>query len=220
MHKLIILGAGGHAKVVIDCLLQLPNIDIIGILDANTDLIGKEIMGVRVLGNDDLLHAYSPYQVQLVNGLGSIDIPKQRRAIYDKAHAAGFHFFSVIHPTACIAKDVKLGEGVQVMAGCVIQPGTVIAPNVLINTRATIDHDCHLHAHVHIAPGVILSGNVEVEEQTHIGAGAIVVQGIKIGRQCLIGAGAVVVRTVIAHHRMAGVPARALKTALALHEVT
>lgn len=220
MHKLIVLGAGGHAKVLIDCLLQLPHIDIIGILDADVRLIGQEIMGVRVLGNDDLLKAYSPYQVQLVNGLGSIDIPQKRRSIYDKAKANGFHFFSVIHPTATIAQSVLLGEGVQVMAGCIIQAGSQVGANALINTRTTIDHDCHIHAHVHLAPGVILSGHVEVEEQSHVGTGAIVLQNIKIGRQCLIGAGAVVIRPVVAHHRIAGVPARVLKTGLALHEVT
>ena len=103
------------------------------------------------------------------------------------------------------------GEGVQLMAGAVIQPNVSIGENTLINTSASIDHDCQIGAHVHIAPGTVLSGNVCVQDETHIGTSATVIQNIKIGTKCTIGAGSVVVKNISDRTLAIGTPAREVR---------
>lgn len=203
----IILGAGGHAKVLIDALLESSAV-IAGVLDPDPDLAGACVLGVPVLGNDSIAVEFPPSEVQLVNGLGSVGTPARRRQLYDKFKALGYDFATVVHPSAIVASDVVLGEGAQVMAGSIIQPGSSIGCNCIINTRASIDHDCIVGNHVHIAPGVTLSGGVSVGEATHIGTGAIVIQGISIGVNAVVAAGAVVVKDIPARTKVRGVPAR------------
>jgi sugar O-acyltransferase (sialic acid O-acetyltransferase NeuD family) len=203
----IILGAGGHAKVLIDAL-KLRSVEIAGIVDPDREKHGTNILGIPVIGNDDVVLKKAPGTVMLVNGLGSVKQPKLRKQLFDSFKARGFTFASVIHPSAVVAPDVVLGEGCQVMAGSVIQPGCVIGSNTIINTRASVDHDCTISSHVHIAPGVTLSGNVVVEERVHIGAGATVLQGVRIGRNSVIGAGAVVLQDVPEEVLVYGVPGK------------
>ena len=178
----IILGAGGHAKVVIDTLL-LTSVKIEGIVDPDRKKHGTNILGIPVIGSDDVVLQRGPNAVTLVNGVGSIKQPILRKQLFDTYTAKGFTFAAVKHPSAVIARDVLLAEGVQVMAGAVIQPGSVIGKNVIINTRASVDHDCTIADHVHLAPGVVLSGGVVVEESVHIGTGATVLQGLRIGQE-------------------------------------
>lgn len=211
MNKLIIIGSGGHAKVLINILQTYTKNEIVGILDANTSLHNKEVLGVKVLGPDEEITNHPANKVQLVNGIGSIDVPKQRKFIFNKFKTMGYQFFSVIHPFSHIAKDAVLGEGVQIMAGSIIQPGCCIGNNVIVNTRVTIDHDCHINEHVHLAPGAILSGNISIGDGSHIGTGAVIVQSITLGKDCLVGAGAVVIRDVPKKSRVAGVPAKTMK---------
>lgn len=207
----LILGAGGHAKVLVDALLASSAV-IAGIVDPDPKLSGANILGVPVLGGDDVVGQFPAAEIQLVNGLGSIGVPVKRQQLFERFKGMGYNFATVVHPSAVLALDVELGEGAQVMAGAVIQAGSRIGRNTIINTRASIDHDCIIGNHVHIAPGVTLSGGVTVGEGTHIGTGATVVQGINIGKGCLVAAGAVVVRDVAAHTRVYGVPAREAKT--------
>jgi UDP-perosamine 4-acetyltransferase len=208
--NILIIGAGGHAKVLLDALQTQPNVTVIGILEINPAYVGKEIFGVKVLVEEHI-NQYPPQQVKLVNGLGSISIPKQRQLIFNKFKSLGYEFFSVQHANAGIAQEVVLSEGVQVMAGSVIQTGCRIGRNVIVNTRTAIDHDCQISDHVHLAPGVTLCGDVVIGETSHIGAGAIITQGIKIGKQCLVGAGAVVIRDVPSDSQVMGVPATKIK---------
>ena len=197
VKKILILGAGGHARVLLDALL-LQKRSILGILDQSNKKKGQTVLGTQVLGDDELLKQYSPQDVELVNGVGSIDVRscEQRQDIYNKAKTLGFKFAQVIHPTAIIAKDAMLGEGTQVMAGAVVQSGSHIGNNVIINTGALIDHDAVIGDHTHIAPGVTLSGNVQIGLLCQIGVGAKIIQGIKIGDQTLIGAGAIITQNV------------------------
>lgn len=181
----IVLGAGGHAKVLIDALLA-SSVIIVGIVDPNPALAGTKILGVPVLGGDDVVDEIPPSQVQLVNGLGSVGLPANRQQLFARFKEMGYSFATVVHPSAVVASDVVLGEGPQVMAGAVIQPGSKIGLNSIINTRASVDHDCIIGDHVHIAPGVTLSGGVSVGACSHIGTGATVIQGISIGNGCLV----------------------------------
>lgn len=203
----IILGAGGHAKVLIEALLQSGNL-IAGIVDPDPKLAGVEIFGVPVLGGDDVVNDLPPSEIQLVNGLGSVGLPFKRQQIFERFKGMGYKFATVVHPSAVVASDVELGEGVQIMAGVVIQPGCRIGINSIINTSASVDHDCIVGDHVHISPGVTLSGGVSVEAGSHIGTGATVIQGISIGSGCLIAAGAVVIKDIADGAMVRGVPAR------------
>jgi sugar O-acyltransferase (sialic acid O-acetyltransferase NeuD family) len=205
----IILGAGGHAKVLIDTLL-LRAVEIAGIVDPDREKHGTSILGIPVIGNDDVVLKQGPSAVILVNGVGSVKQPALRKQLFDSFKAKGFTFASVLHPSAVIAADVLLTEGVQVMAGSVIQTGCVIGRNTIINTRASVDHDCIIADHVHVAPGVTLSGCVVVEDRVHIGTGATVLQGVHIGRDSVIGAGSVVLQDVPEDALVFGVPGKVI----------
>lgn len=203
----IILGAGGHAKVLIDALLA-SSVVIVGIVDPDPALMGTTILGVSVLGGDDVVDEYPPSEIQLVNGLGSVGLPVKRQQIFERFKSMSYYFATIVHPSAVVASNVVLGEGAQVMAGAVIQPDSRIGINSVINTRASVDHDCIIGDHVHIAPGVTLSGGAAVGAGSHIGTGATLIQGISIGRGCQVAAGAVVIRNIIEGTKVRGVPAR------------
>jgi len=203
----IILGAGGHAKVLID-VLHASRAVIAGIVDSEPALAGSSLLSVPVLGNDDILTDFSPSEVQLVNALGSVGLPTKRRQLFERFKGMGYFFATVVHPSAVVALDVELGEGTQIMAGAVVQPGCRIGINSIINTRVSVDHDCIIGDHVHIAPGVTLSGGVKVGAGSHIGTGVTVIHGISIGIGCLLSAGSVVIRDVIEGTKVRGVPAR------------
>lgn len=207
----IIVGGGGHAKVLLDTL-KSKNIEIIGITDPDGKKHNFMIEGIRVIGTDDELDNYSVNDVLLVNGLGSIKDTIKRRTVYESLKNKGFSFSDVIHQSAVIASSVRIEEGVQVMAGAVIQPGCVINENTIVNSSASIDHDCLIGKNVHIAPGVTLSGEVEVEDNVHVGAGVTIIQGVKIGQNSLIGAGSVVLKDIPANTKAVGVPAKVVKS--------
>jgi len=206
-RPVIIIGGGGHARVLISSLKALRR-EIIGLLHPDTSLIGQNIAGIRILGNDDKVKDYAPDEVELINGLGSVSLPEKRKDIYMKFKKNGYSFASVVHPSAIVVDDVQTGEGVQIMAGAILQTGCLIDDNAIINTGAIVDHDCKIGAHVHIAPGAVISGGVEIGEMVHIGTGANVIQGINIQSGSVIGAGAVVIRNVSAATKVAGNPAK------------
>jgi sugar O-acyltransferase (sialic acid O-acetyltransferase NeuD family) len=206
-HPLIILGAGGHAKVLIDAL-RLRDGDLLGVTDADAGKKGGRLMGVPVFGGDEEVAKYPAETVRLVNGLGSVRVGHHRRDLFERFKSRGYLFARVIHPSAVLAADAVLSEGVQIMAGAVVQAGCRIGSNAIINTRATVDHDCDIADHVHISPGATLCGGVAVGEGAHIGAGATVIQGVRIGRNSLVAAGAVVIRDVPEGATVAGVPAK------------
>ena len=206
----IILGAGGHAKVLFE-VLRVQGRCVIGVTSAEAGSKGSLFCGVPVLGGDEALLNFTPQQVELVNGIGSIGDPTRRRQIFERNKTAGFGFATLIHPSAIIAEDVQAGEGAQIMAGAVIQPGVRIGNDSIINTRASVDHDCQIGAHVHIAPGATLCGSVTVGDWSLVGAGATVLQGVKIGRNCVVGAGALLRSNTQDETVLAGVPAQVIR---------
>ncbi|HYA86306.1 MAG TPA: acetyltransferase [Nitrospirota bacterium] len=206
----IVLGAGGHAKVLIDTLLESSAI-IAGVTDPDPNLIGTRLLGVPVLGGDEVVSKFPQSEICLVNGLGSVGLPIRRRELFQRFKKSGYIFAKVVHPSAIIASDAELGEGTQVMAGAIIQPGSRIGCNVIVNTKTSVDHDCVIGDHVHLAPGVTLSGGVRMRNSVHVGSGVTVIQGIEIGNNSLIGAGSVVINNVPDSAEVSGVPARNIK---------
>jgi sugar O-acyltransferase (sialic acid O-acetyltransferase NeuD family) len=204
---IIVLGGKGHAKVVIDLLL-LQGRQIIGYCDVDPD--GQPVLGVPRLGNDEMILTFAPEKVRLANGIGSIRPSSLRVAVYERFAGKGYRFDQVIHPSAVVAFDVRLGDGVQIMARAVVQPGTLVGVNTIINTSASVDHDCVIGSHAHISPGAVLCGHVKVGDGTHVGAGATVIQGRSIGARSMVGAGSVVIENVAAEVTVAGVPSRVL----------
>ena len=201
---IIIIGAGGHAKVVIEALRQAGN-NVVGVVDTDAAKHGKDVLGVKVLGDESAMFGLDPDNSQLANGLGPIEL---RRTIFERFRDKEFRFVTVRHPSAVIADSAIVGEGAQIMAGAVIQPDAALGDNVLVNTRACVDHDCDIGHHAHVAPGATLAGGVCVGDGSLIGAGATVLENVRIGAACVVGAGAVVVGDVADGTTVVGVPAR------------
>lgn len=202
--KYIILGAGGHAEVLI-ALLQAQQQAIYGITSPDTRQ--TQLLGVPILGTDDSLKHHSADQFSLINGLGSAGSIGQRRKLYQHYRQQGYAFISLQHPQASLDKHVKMNMGCQIMHGASLIHGVCLGENVLINSRALIEHHCQIANHCHIASAAVLCGHCRLDEAVHIGAGATVIQGIHIGAGAVIAAGAVVTKDVAAGHLVAGVPA-------------
>jgi len=206
-RPLIIIGAGGHAKVLVDAL-KLFGAQILGISEQDWAMVNTELLGVPIICVDSELERYPSESVTLVNGIGGVKDTALRREVFVRFKMQGYDFSQVIHPAAVISAAATLAEGVQIMAGAVIQAGAKIGENAIINTMTSVDHDCRIGSHVHLAPGVTVCGNVKIGDSVHVGSGATIIQGISVGSQCLIGAGTLVRKNVPAGTTVIGVPGR------------
>jgi len=193
-NPVIILGSGRHAKVLIE-LIRKSGRKIIGVTDPEK-VIGEDCLGVKVLGPDSKVFEYLPSKLDLVNGVAEFSKKGLRIKITKMMKARGYFFTPVIHPSALIASNVSLSEGVQIMAGAIIQSGAEIKSSTIINTGAIVDHNCIINENCHIAPGVILNGSVTIGANTHIGTGTSVIQDIEIGQNCVIAAGSVIFKDI------------------------
>ena len=154
---LIVLGAGGHARVLLDAL-RLQQREPIGVTDPDASLWGSAILGVPVLGDDDRIQGFAPDKVALVNALGSTKSTALRQAVWERWRARGYRFVGVHHPTAVVAQSAGLEADVQVLVGSLIGVNAYIGHNSIVNTGVIVEHDCRVGQHVHLAPGVTLSG--------------------------------------------------------------
>ena len=183
--KIFVIGAGGHAKVLIEALLANKEANLAGALELDDKLIGQSILNVPILSQQAMLAKYPPGDVVLVNGVGSVRSTEARQKVFKHFKALNYRFMSIIHPTAYMANDVMCGEGCQVLARSTVLSGTILGDNVIVNTNASVDHDCHIGDHTHVAPRVVFSGRVHLGESSHVGTGAIVIQDVKIGERVL-----------------------------------
>lgn len=206
-RKVILLGGGQHAGVLIEALC-LTGVKIIGIIDPAFHVGDTLFGGIPVINHDESISKQPPDTIQLVNAVGPEPYSSVHMRLFNDYVKKGYRFASVVHPSAVIASNVVIEAGVQIMAGAVIQPGVVLKENSVVNTRSSVDHDCFIGSHSHIAPGVTLSGAVKVGSQTFIGTGTSVIQKISIGQRVLIGAGSVVIHDIQDNMTAHGVPAK------------
>jgi len=210
-HKVLLIGAGGHCKVVLDLLQQSKDYQAAGIIDKKTR-VGEKVLGVPVAGTDaDLLKFFKKGIKYCFIAVGSVGDPSLRAKLFDLGCKAGFSFPNLVHPKAIISSHASLGEGNYIAPGAIINAGARIGDHCIINTGVIIEHDCSVGDFVHIASGAVLSGNVSVGKNTHLGTGVSVIQGIKIGSNSVVGAGSVVVKDIASGVIAFGNPCKFIK---------
>jgi UDP-perosamine 4-acetyltransferase len=207
IDKVIVIGGGGHAKVVISILKKLNIYNIVGYTD-NEDK--GPLLSAKYIGKDDVLNNY--YQnhnvKNVVMGLGQLNSSEYRRLISDKIKRIGYNFPCVISPAAIVNEDVKIGLGTVIMDGVVINSGTKIGDFCIVNTKTSIDHDCKIGDYVHVAPGVTICGGVKIGSNTFIGAGSTIIQYKNISDNVIIAAGATVINSINEPGSYCGIPAK------------
>ena len=205
--KIVIIGASenGHGKACLHVCNESGTGEAVGFVDDNPSLHGKKICGLPVLGGCDTLPELRADGVDgAFIGIGDNAI---RRRLFRQVMDAGFDTPNLIHPTAYIGSDVALGRGIFIGVNAVLIAGVSVGDFALINTAASIDHDCRIGEAVFVGPGVHLASNVTVEEEAFVGIGAVCIQNTMIGERAVVGAGAVVIRDVLPHTTCVGVPA-------------
>ncbi len=203
MRGILVLGAGGHGKVVADILCAC-GADVRGFLDDDPAMWGKLRLGLPVLGAVATHAVHDPEGIIL--GIG--DIAARRELVARLGPALASRWCVAVHPRAIVARSVAVGCGVAVMAGAVVNPDVILGDHCVINTGATVDHDCVIGPHAHIAPGVHLAGGVRVGCGAMVGIGASVTPNVTIGAGAMVAAGAVVIADVPDGVTVKGVPAR------------
>jgi sugar O-acyltransferase (sialic acid O-acetyltransferase NeuD family) len=204
--RVIVWGAGGHGKVIVDALLASESCTLVGILDDDKTKAGTSVLGVPV--------SYSPGSLQTFRqtldfdrvaiGIGDNYIRSEK---FQQVRACGLEPMNVMHPSAHISRFVELGVGVTILAGAVVNPGTIIEDNVCVNTAASIDHDNYLETSCHIFPNATLTGSVRVGRFAYVGSGAVVAPNLVVNQYSQVGAGAVVLKDVPEGALVAGAPA-------------
>ncbi|MBV9782976.1 MAG: acetyltransferase [Acidisphaera sp.] len=199
----LVIGGGGHAKVVID-LLRAGGWYVHGVLDPAPG--GGKVLGVEVLGGDELAPAI--YRQGVRNAFVALGNNGLRLRIGRRMQSAGFKLVTVVHPSAIVSTYATLGEGTAVMPLAVVNAAARVGDLAIVNTGAIVEHDCSVGDGAHLAPRSVMGGNVVFGNCAQLGIGAAVRPGICVGDNATIGAGAVVVAPVCTGETVAGVPAR------------
>ena len=196
-EKIVIIGAGQHARVVLYNVEEQNKYEVIGFLDSDDNRIGKIFEGKEILGNyqKENLKEFSKKMGtnKFFIGFGNM---KYRKKVFDYFINNGWEAVNIIHPNAVVSKNARLGKGILIECGCLITPNPIIGDNVVVNTGSQVNHDNIIEDNVYIASGVILSGGIKIGENTLLDDGVIVTLGCSVGKNSLIGAGAVVTKNI------------------------
>lgn len=202
-EQVIVIGAGGHGKVIAD-IVRCCGDTVLGFLDDSSQP-PETICGIPVLGKIENYVNYPSAKFVIAIGNGTIRQKVAERLV-------GVRWYTAIHPGAVVSPmDTSIGEGTVVMAGAVINPCAVIGKHCIINTHSSVDHDSRIGDYTHIAVGATLAGAVTVGSDVWVGAGAVISNNVSICGGCMIGAGAVVVRSIEETGTYVGVPARKIR---------
>jgi len=213
MKKIIIIGSGGHAKVVADIILTREkelneDLKIIGFLDDNfKNLRYDNIFNIPILGDLNNIDNFSKNEDYFfIIAIGSNEVRKKISEKYKE-----LNYYTAIHPRSVISREVIIGSGTVVMANVVINPNSTIGKHCILNTSSVIEHDNELGDYVHISPNTTLCGGVNIEDNSWVGAGSVVRQQIHIGKNVLVGANSVVVKNIEDNCVVVGNPAKKIK---------
>jgi UDP-perosamine 4-acetyltransferase len=207
----VIIGAGGHGKVVLDIVRAHGQYNPVGFLDADPALAGRPVTGLTVLGPVNLLPRLRQQGVRC--GIVAIGDSRSRLSYAKILADHGFELISAVHPTAYVAPSAKIGRNTVVAAGAVVGAEAVLGDSVIVNSNAVVEHECEVAAGSHVCPGALLAGRVKVDAGAFVGLGAKVIQCLCVGAGATVGAGAVVIEDVPAGATVVGVPARLLRAA-------
>lgn len=208
-ERVLLLGASGHAKVVIDSMEASGLFSVACIIDADPGKAGRRLGGTTIrLDSDDALRTARTSGVSLA--IVAIGDNATRLRLAGRLRAAGFRMATIIDPFSRVSPTAKIGVGTVVLPGCVINADASVGENCIINTTTSIDHDCSIGDGVHIAPGSSVCGGVVIGRGTFVGAGAVIIPGCRIGDNVVVGAGSTVIGDIQDGMRVAGSPCRPL----------
>lgn len=210
-EKIVIVGAGGHAKVVAECVDQ-SKFEIVGFLDKDDAHLGEILDGIPIIGNDADPAQWIRNGISgCVNGIGHVGNCVIRNKVYAKFKAAGFHMITAIHNRSIVSSNAIIEDGVVIMPGAIVNTGAHIMENVIINSNAIIEHDTIIGEGTHVAPGCAISGGVTVGENVLIGTGCSIIQSKIVGANTIVGAGTVVTKDIPENVVAVGNPVRIIR---------
>ena len=205
-NKLIILGSGGHSKVVIDIVKQNSDYEIIGLIDNN---VGGEVLDIPVIGTDEELD--NIFESGIKNAFVAIGNNNIRKKLLIKLKKIGFNLINVISKNAIISESVKMGRGILIMPGAVVNSSSQVYDGCIINTNSSVDHDCTIEEYTHIAPGCTIAGSVKIGKKCFLGVGSKVIDGIEIQDETIIGAGTTIIESMEGYSTIVGTPGKIIK---------
>ncbi len=207
--QVVILGAGGHGKVVLDIIREAGRYDPVGFVDADTRLTGTKVGGLPVLGPLNVLPKLR--QQKVAHAIVAIGDNRTRLRYGNAVEAEGFELINAVHPTAFVSPTARLGRNVVICPNASVITEASVADGCIVNTGAIVEHECEIGEAVHIAPGACIAGRARVGAFAFVGIGAQIIQCLSIGEGAAVGAGAVVLEDVPDGATVVGVPARVVK---------
>lgn len=203
----VIVGGGGHAKVILDILEVSGTVEIAGFVTREGS---GDFCGHPVLGNDSALDGI--HKKGVLNAIVAVGENRRRADLMRLVESYGFRLWNAISPHACVSRRAQVGSGVAIMPGAVVNAGSRIDDGAILNTNCAVDHDCRIHRYVHIGPGATLAGGVVIEEGAFLGTGASVTPNVIIGSWACVGAGAVALKNLPSGVTAIGIPAKPIAT--------
>jgi len=208
--RCVIVGCGGHGRVVLDILRRAGVYEPVGFVDSNPATHGRRMDGLKVLGHPEELRELRT-SLDFDRAIIAIGDNGVRRAFADQLLTWGFELVNAIHPSANLAGNVSLGRNTVIAAGVLVCAHCQIGDSVILNTGCIVDHETLVGTATHICPGARVAGRVIIESGAFIGIGATIIQSIRVGCEAVVGAGAVVISDVDPMSTVVGVPARQIK---------